>query len=182
MRAVLGEKVAKCLAVQGPRAHLLLVSQGRVPQAVTFQMCLGEQERKSVLPHSTRKAWQWGGREPLAKQLVAQFGWCLSPVQQISGSGALKGKQGLYGQGRGREGFVLHLKYNRKHSRCLLREVMPGAVFWEDVYGSCGRRDWSPGGSWETPLVRVRTSRREAVAEGGNTQRLWEALGRKAKT
>lgn len=83
----------------------------------------------------------------LATQLVAQFGWRLSPVQQISGRGALKGKQGLCGQGVGHACFVLHLKYNRKHSRCLLREVMPGAVFWEDVYDSCGKRDWIPGGS-----------------------------------
>lgn len=32
-----------------------------------------------------------------ATQLVAQFGWRLSPVQQVSGRGALKGKQGLCG-------------------------------------------------------------------------------------
>lgn len=109
---------------------------------MTFQMCLGEQEREC-----SAKAWQSGGPESLAKQLLIQFGWHLSPVQQISGRGALKGKQGLYGQGLGHEGFVLHLKYNRKHSRCLLREVMPGAVFWRDVYGSYRRRDWSPGDS-----------------------------------
>lgn len=67
MRAMLGEKIAKCLAMQRPRAHFRLVSQGRLLEAVTFQMYLGEQQK--------------------------------------------------YRQGQSHEGFVLHLKHNRKYSR-----------------------------------------------------------------
>lgn len=90
-----------------------------VPWRTGEKECSASQDKKSVAV----------GRSGAPGQIADHPIW-LGRLQQISGSGALKGKScGLYGQGRGHEGFVLHLKYNRKHSRYLLREVMPGLCF-----------------------------------------------------
>lgn len=77
-------------------------------------------------------------------------------------------------------GFVLNLKHNRKHSRCLMGAMTPEALFLEEFCGR-GRRGGSRGGRRETPCEVEKTSRAEAVGGGGSAKLLQEASGRKAK-
>lgn len=104
-----------------------------VPWRTGDKECSANSMRKAMAVGRWGACCQTAGRSP-------GFGWSLSPAQQISGRGALKGEQGLYWQGLGPEGFVpSQTQWNT--FRVFAREARPEAVFREDFYGSCGRRD-----------------------------------------
>lgn len=143
--------------MQRSRGGLLLVSQGKTPQHVAFQMCLGDQEKLFCL---TGKGMALG-RPGASQGTAAHSAWleletCSGECPEWSPEGSVGPS---YWQEAGHRGFVLHLWYNRKRSKCLTREMTSlgrllgqlwkkGPVLRTQLGDPCERGEDQQRGTW----------------------------------